>query len=139
INRGTGTASAGSARRLAPGFAARQLSNRLESFVLERGRESVEDLMHFAPALQRFHSTQPAVDVRIRRVVATQDLAESDERTAEIVRDRYLLAAQVFLLRPEQVFIEDFQPSLSLFLPPGDGARVRLVAARLVGGEVRRL
>src|SRR5437899_4446913 len=139
INRGTGTASAGSGCRLPPGPRALYVSNGLEGFVLERGGESVEDLVHLAPVLQRFHSTQPAVDVRIRRVVATQDLAESDERTAEIVCNRDLLAAQKFLLRPEQAFIENLQPPSSLFLAPGDRARVRLVAAPLVVREDLRI
>src|SRR3989454_3330039 len=139
INLGTGTASVGSGCRLPPGPNARYVSNGLEGFVLERGGESVEDLVHLAPVLQSFHPTQPAVDVRVRRVVAAQDLAEGDERTAEIVCDGDLLAAQIFLLRPEQVFIENFQPPLRLFLAPGDRARVRLVAAPLVGREDLRI
>src|SRR5438093_52077 len=139
INPGTGTASAGSGCRLPPLATRPGVSNGLEGFVLERGGESVEDLVHLAPALQSFHPTQPAVDVRVRRVVAAQDLAEGDERTAEIVCDGDLLAAQIFLLRPEQVFIEDFQPPLRLFLAPGDRARVRLVAAPLVGREDLRV
>src|SRR5712692_2615763 len=139
INRGTGTASAGSGCRLPPGPRALHVSNGLEGFVLERGGESVEDLVHLAPVLQSFHSTQPAADVRVRRVVATQDLAEGDERTAEIVCDGDLLAAQIFFLRPEQVFIENLQPSLGFFLAPGDRARVCLVAAALVGREDLRV
>src|SRR5258708_20617082 len=94
INRGTGIASAGSG-----------LSNGLESLVLERGGESVEHLVHLAPALQRFHPIQPAFHVGIRRVVATDDLAEGDERAAEIIRDGDLIAAQEFLLRSQQAFI----------------------------------
>src|SRR5260221_2820792 len=41
-------------------------------------------LVHLVPALERFHPIQPAFHVGICRVVATDDLAESDERTAEI-------------------------------------------------------
>src|SRR2546422_6401878 len=52
INLGTGTASAGSGYRLPPGPNARYVSNGLEGFVLERGGESVEDLVHLAPVLQ---------------------------------------------------------------------------------------
>jgi len=43
---------------------------------------------------------------------------ERDERTAEIIPDGDLIAAQEFLFRSEQVFIEDLQPRLSLFPCP---------------------
>jgi len=58
---------------------------------------------------------------------------------AEIVGDRDLVAAQIGLLRTDQALVEDLEPTLGLLLAPGNGRRLRLVAAPLVRREGLRV
>src|SRR4029078_1945842 len=70
---------------------------------VERRRVAVDDFVHLAPARERLHRREPARDAWIFRVAAAHGVAERDERRAEIIGDRELVAAQIAILRAEQV------------------------------------
>src|SRR6185295_508864 len=83
---------------------------------LDHVGETVEHLVDLRPALQLLHVAEPALDVGIVAEVHADDLAERDEARAEIVGDRDLAAAQVLVLRPDPVLVEDLQPVLRALL-----------------------
>ena len=90
-----------------------------EGFLFHRCGKSVEYFVHLWPALQFLRVVQPALDVRVLVEIAPDDLAERDER--RLIGDSDPIVAQILLLRPDSVIIEDLKPSLGALLAPRDG------------------
>src|SRR5262245_37996824 len=110
-----------------------------ERCVLDLSGESVADLVHLGPALEAFHAAQPALDVRISRVAATDEITHSNYLHAAVIRQGHFVAAKKRLLRAEQMLVEDRQPTLRFLLSPGHHPVLNFVAGSLVMGEQLRI
>src|ERR1700692_1987239 len=109
----------------------RLLSDGVERLLLHRLDEAIENLIDLGPARQFLYIVEPALDVRIGREVAADDLAERDQRSTEIVGDSDLVAAQILLFRADPMVVEDLQPALGILAAELEGRCLRLFAAPL--------
>src|SRR5262245_11498714 len=110
-----------------------------ERCVLDRSGEPVAGLVRLGPALEAFHAAQPALDVRISRIAATDEITQSNYLNAKVVRQGHLVAANKRLLRAEQMLVEYLQPTLRFLLSPGHRPVLNLVAGSLVMGKQLRI
>src|SRR5271155_2992495 len=111
----------------------------VERLLFHRLDEAIEHLVDLGPARQLLHVVEPALDIWIGREVAADDFAQRHQSGAEIVGDRDLVAAQILLLRPDPMVVEDLQPALGVLLAELDRGRLRFVAAPLKMREELRI
>src|SRR5690349_7654370 len=72
----------------------RVFSDRVELLLLRRLDEAIEHFVDLGPARQLLHVVEPALHVGIGRKITADDLAQRHQRSAEIVGDSDLVAAQ---------------------------------------------
>ena len=92
---------------------------------LVHSREAVEYLVDLVPGLQLAHLAEPALDVGTGGEVAADDVTQRCDGGAEVVGNRELVAAEICMVRPAPVIVENLQPFPRALLAPVDRAGVR--------------
>ncbi len=108
------------------------MSDGVELLVFNGAGEAVKHLVDLGPALQTLHVVDPAPDVWIGGKIAADDLAQRQQGDAEVIGDGDRITAEVWLVRPEPVVVENSEPDLRAFLAPGNGCVMRFGARSLV-------
>src|SRR5262245_60191275 len=115
------------------------VSNGLERLLFYRIDQAVELGVDLVPIGKFFHVAKPARHVGVFREIDPDHLTEGHEARAEIVRNGNLAPAQIGLVRPDPMVIQDLQPSLGVLAAPFDRRGMRLIAPALVMREELRI
>src|SRR6185312_11934114 len=107
-------------------------SHRRPGLALGRGAEAVENLVHLLVVRLLLHVADPALNVGIALEIAMDELTNTHDCRAEIVRDGDLVTADILLVAGQPVIVQDLQPGLAAVLRPRDRAGMGLLVGPLV-------